>query len=1472
MNRWKTKVVEVSYRRMWFLAGMVVLMFCLSLFCSDAKALYDIYNEGDSYVSGLSGINARWATGPDFGTVSAEAYYNDAYGLFNASGDVEIIGDFGPAGEIFATSGDEDAYGLYSDTGNIRTEALNGTIEATSGWYRAVGLFAENGSIHTEDIGGTITVEAWGSSAFGLRCDNALSSIVTGDITGDISVTAGGDRAYGFRSDGTIHIGDIGYGANISATATGENTADGDDAYGLRSNGTMTTGAINGTISATAGDSYAFGLDSGADMTIDSIGYYADISATAYNVEAIAVRSVDLLTIGDIDGTITATVTNGNRASALRSMSDMEIGDIGYYADISATAYNSGAMAIVASDTLTTGNIDGSISAEATNGNNAYGMYAGSDITTGTIGYHDWYEYGDTQITATANGSNAYGLYAGNDLTVVGDIGYNYGYGYGDTQITAIAGGSNAYGLYAGNDLTVVGDIGYNYGYEYEYGYGDTQITASADGSNAYGLYAGNDLTVGDIGYNDGYGYEYGYGDTQITATAGTDNAYGLYAGNDLTVDDIGINYGYGYGDTQITAIAGGSNAYGMYAGNDLTVGDIGYDATISATAGVDYAYGLYSDDGSIYIDNIYGDITALSAGDNAAGLYSSNGDIDIYGDIEGYISATAQGLGNDTAYGLYASGSIFVDEIYYGTISAEMTNGSGAYGMYAGTDITVDYMDGADITATAGTDDAYGLNSGGSIYIGEMDYTTIEATANGSGAYGMYAGTGITVDYYMYDSYITATAGTSESSGDDAYGMYAVTGDISVDDMYDSDIHATAWGDNAVGIYSEAGSVNIGMYGGEIHADADGDYAYGILSYGAMDVLIDGGTIIGEAGGTNVAAIQSGRIGGGGLLETQDTGADDTVEIVANPATTIVGNIDLGGNGTDNDLLTLSGDDSESTTLEYDIMNVEAIDITGGHWFINGTVSDNLYGTGVYGGILSGTGWLEDVHIEGGTLNPGNSIGTINIAGDLTFDEYGTFEVEVDDSGAADLANVSGAANLDGTIRGVALERISRDNPFSATVIDAPDDGLNGEFANVTGNTLFLKFDAEPITYDYDAGDVILHVTPLSYGTYARTDNERSIGLAFDDLVNTGGDTGDMDTVISFFDDLNPGEEAAANAALDQMMPQDALGLPEVTRNMMNQYSGSVLDHMGAVRGSKQYAMLSGSRYLLASADNSLTAPPEVDKWLPYAKGLGTWGDRDGADDIVGYNYNTYGIMGGVDKLVSEDTLLGFGIGGSKTKVDYDQQGTSADIDSMLLSLYGSYFKDDWHVDLTLGYSHNSYDSQRGIHFDSIDREAKSDHQGNAYNIAMEFGNNFGGTSMLLEPVVGIGYTSVQQGSYTEKGADSLNLKVDSETMEGIYSRLGLRLAKEFRCEKNPDMVWVPKANVFWIHDFADGVKFDNEFIGGGSFTTQTQDPIRDAFNIGAGLNVYFTKSVRLFVDYGWQTAGSFNANTVQAGAQWSF
>jgi outer membrane autotransporter protein len=84
--------------------------------------------------------------------------------------------------------------------------------------------------------------------------------------------------------------------------------------------------------------------------------------------------------------------------------------------------------------------------------------------------------------------------------------------------------------------------------------------------------------------------------------------------------------------------------------------------------------------------------------------------------------------------------------------------------------------------------------------------------------------------------------------------------------------------------------------------------------------------------------------------------------------------------------------------------------------------------------------------------------------------------------------------------------------------------------------------------------------------------------------------------------------------------------------------------------------------------------------------------------------------------------------------------------------------------------------------------------------------------------------------------------------------------------------MVIVPKVSIFWIHDFAERVELSSTFVGGGSFKTDGQEPIRDTFNVGTALNIYFTNSLRLFVDYSWMLSGDFNSKMAQVGIRWSF
>ena len=72
-RRRKTTVTEVPYGRRRFLAGMVVLMFCLSLFCSNALALYTYNSSGANNIYGYTSNQDIFLIGGLFGTATAKA-------------------------------------------------------------------------------------------------------------------------------------------------------------------------------------------------------------------------------------------------------------------------------------------------------------------------------------------------------------------------------------------------------------------------------------------------------------------------------------------------------------------------------------------------------------------------------------------------------------------------------------------------------------------------------------------------------------------------------------------------------------------------------------------------------------------------------------------------------------------------------------------------------------------------------------------------------------------------------------------------------------------------------------------------------------------------------------------------------------------------------------------------------------------------------------------------------------------------------------------------------------------------------------------------------------------------------------------------------------------------------------------------------------------------------------------------------
>jgi len=218
------------------------------------------------------------------------------------------------------------------------------------------------------------------------------------------------------------------------------------------------------------------------------------------------------------------------------------------------------------------------------------------------------------------------------------------------------------------------------------------------------------------------------------------------------------------------------------------------------------------------------------------------------------------------------------------------------------------------------------------------------------------------------------------------------------------------------------------------------GDGGAAIFVTGASDLfgeIVNTGTLSGDVGvriETDSFLLggitNSGIIIGTGGIAVQLGDEDDVVTLQT--GSSIVGMTDasdgndilnLEGMGTEDDVflnfeqLNMNGSD---WTLSGDIElltgspNSGDVNVNSGVLAINGTLTAPG-GVNLSGGSLGGTGdVVASITVgSGGTISPGNSIGVLNITGDVALGSGSFFEVEVEGS-TADLLNVTGDVTID--------------------------------------------------------------------------------------------------------------------------------------------------------------------------------------------------------------------------------------------------------------------------------------------------------------------------------------------------------------------------------------------------------------------------------------------------------------------------
>ncbi len=179
------------------------------------------------------------------------------------------------------------------------------------------------------------------------------------------------------------------------------------------------------------------------------------------------------------------------------------------------------------------------------------------------------------------------------------------------------------------------------------------------------------------------------------------------------------------------------------------------------------------------------------------------------------------------------------------------------------------------------------------------------------------------------------------------------------------------------------------------------------------------------------------------------------------------------------------------------DRLNTGASIGSGGALYANGTIGGTVIVNN--GGLLGGSGTVGGLAaLSGGTVAPGNSIGTLTVAGNAAFAPGSVYQVEANAAGQSDRLAVSGTATLaGGTVQ--VLAQNGAYNPRTQYAILNAAGGVTGQFAGVTSNFAFLT---PTLRYQPTEVDLTLTRNDVAFASIATTRNGASVANA----IQAGG------------------------------------------------------------------------------------------------------------------------------------------------------------------------------------------------------------------------------------------------------------------------------------------------------------------------------------------------------------------------------
>lgn len=520
--------------------------------------------------------------------------------------------------------------------------------------------------------------------------------------------------------------------------------------------------------------------------------------------------------------------------------------------------------------------------------------------------------------------------------------------------------------------------------------------------------------------------------------------------------------------------------------------------------------------------------------------------------------------------------------------------------------------------------------------------------------------------------------------------------------------------------------------------------------------------------------------------------------------------------------------------------------------------------------GVLGGNGKVKSTKLHGGGhIEPGNSIGTIHILGNLAMDPASVYRVEINGS-ASDRIEVGGTANIQSAIFEIAHDT----NTKSAPVLPGKTYTLltTGSGLAVTSPTVAIAdfpFLAFTLSADAFNGYLTTSRSAVSFADLAATPNEKAVAGALDTMAAGNPlwqqvvGASEAQARASFTSLGNASIHANAAGALSE---QSQYLRDAVTGRLRQDFAygaslaqpGNVLSYADVSPRNAFASMPFHKAPPLAAA----TSPAQV--YSVWAQALGSQGSLKGDGNAAQTNHSLGGVISGIDVTFNGIWRVGLAGGYSQSSFKSSALAASGTSESYHVAVYGGGQLGAWGLRGGASFSWNDAVTSRQVAVVNLTNTQRGDDALKTTQVFGEVGHAFAFNGFALEPFANIAYVRVD-GGINEFGLAAVS---GSTKLDTTYTTLGVRGATALT------QTLTARGMLGWRHALGDvtpvaALAFQS---GGAAFALAGSPIARDAFVAEAGFDIALNNNASLGITWSGQFAERSYNNAIKGSFNWRF